>query len=820
MQAFSQATRDTQPVAAGHGSQSAPASITLVLPARDEAGSIAETLRAANTALASLTAKYEILLIDDGSADATRAIATEVARELPRVRVIAHDAPQGVGAALRTGIAAAACQHVVLADADGQYDLTEIDRLELLAARYDLVCGYRIDRQDAWYRRWIAIIYNLLARVLLGTKLRDCDCGLKLARADLLARLDLTSNDEFIHVELVTKARLHGAQVIEVGVTHHARSKDRSKASWWQIVPTLSYLLRCWWNVVLFPAGAATDAQTKTADSSIRAWHVALLGVVAMAMLFTKLTYPLMEPDEARYAVIAADMLDTNEWVIPMHWGSAYLDKPPLLYWLTAISFRLFGVYDHSARFVAALAGLGTLVATFALGRKLVGQRAALVGTLALLSSFGFLLSTRFLIMDGLLTLFTTCAMLCLYLATRGAKLDARWWLAAAVTCGLGAMTKGPIAVVLSLPPLFAMRWLSQSGAPLRWRDWGWFGCAFTAVTAPWFVAATIQDSSFLKHFFWTHHVIRYTTTFAHSEPWWFYGVVLAVGLFPTCMLLPALGIYLRSKTAELRASRTWEQGYLLLCAAWVVFFFSTSRGKLPPYVLPALPMLCLSLGAMVDRGLLSKIPDATLEVWRKGLPFHGTRVVLIAGMILGVVDAVIDGLAPARWLDGAAISATAAGLFYFVSRKSFTEQPARWIAAGAIPLLLMAVGLIHIYPQIAVERSTAERVTQFREENEDHTTPVVSFQLDHDSMFFYNRGIETRMFGSGERPLVVDYLNTHPQAILVSSADGVKLLRGELPPTVQIEQQPNSRDRVYLVRHVNAPAANVSAVPPKAETK
>jgi hypothetical protein len=184
------------------------------------------------------------------------------------------------------------------------------------------------------------------------------------------------------------------------------------------------------------------------------------------------------------------------------------------------------------------------------------------------------------------------------------------------------------------------------------------------------------------------------------------------------------------------------------------------------------------------------------------------------------VVDAVIDGWEPVRWLDGAAISATAAGLFYFVSRKSFTERPARWVAAGVIPLLLMAVGLIHIYPQIAIERSTAERVAQFRAEYNDHTTPVVSFQLDHDSMFFYNRGIETKMYGSGERPLVVAYLTTHPQALLVSNPAGVKLLRDELPPTVQIEQQPNSRDRVYLVRHVNVPAANVSAVPPKVETK
>lgn len=820
MESFSRANQGS-----GAGSQSgrqaaAPVSISLILPARDEAGAIAQTLREANAAVAAVTPDYEILLIDDGSVDATRAIAEQAMRELPRLRVISHDAPLGIGAALRTGIKAATGKHVVLADADGQYDLAEIDRLELLAGRYDLVCGYRLDRQDAWYRCWLATLYNLVLRLLLGTKLRDCDCAFKLARADLLSRLDLTANDEFLHAELVIKARLSGAEVIEVGVSHRARAQDRSKISWRQILPTVSYLLRCWWNVVLFPGHAAKATETNEADDRVRVWHIAMLGVVAVAMLFTRLTYPLMEPDEARYAVIAADMLETGNWIIPMHWGGPYLDKPPLLYWLTAISYRLFGVHDHSARFVAALAGMGTLAVTYLLGRKLVGKRGAILGALALLSSFGFILSTRFLIMDGLLTLFTTCTTLSLFLATRGARLDRRWWLLAAVACGLGVMTKGPVAVVLSFPPLIAARWLSQSGAPVRWRDWAWFGVAFTAVTAPWFVAASIQDSSFLKHFFWTHHVVRYTTKFAHSEPWWFYGLVLTIGLFPTGMLLPALVAYLRSKTAALRDGRTWEQGFLLLSAAWVVIFFSTSRGKLPPYVLPSLPLLCLALGAMIDRGLLSNVADATLEVLRKALPFHGTRIVLIAGMVMGVVDAVIDGWEPVRWLDGAAISAAAAGLFYFVSRKSFTERPARWVAAGAMPLLLMAVGLIHIYPQIALERSTAERVLQYRAEYNDQTTPVVSFQLDQDSMSFYNRGVETRMYGMGERPMMIAYLAAHPQTLLISPPDFLKLLRSELPPNLQVETQPNSRDRVYLVRNTSLPAANVSAVPAKVETK
>jgi len=813
MDAFSRPTEQAM-----NASRGVCGGISLVLSARDVATTIASTLRAADAALAKLTADYEILLVLDGSADQTPAIANQLAAELPRLRVISHPRILGLGAALRTGIAATSKQQIAIADGDGQYNLAEINRLQILAGDYDLVCGYRIESQDAWLVRTVLALFNLAARLLLGVRVRDGNCGFKLGRADLFSKLDLKSNDDFLHAELLTKAQLRGASMIEVGVTHVARASDRKRNTLRQTIPQFCELLRCWWNTVLFPAGRISLAETRAADTRVRGWHIGLLALVAVFMLFTRLTYPLIEPDEARYALIAAEMHDTGQWLLPQHWGTAYLDKPPLLYWLTAISYRLFGVHDHSARFVAAVAGMGTLIATYLLGRRLIGQRAALLGTLCLLASFGFVLSTRFLIMDGLLTLFTTCALLSIYIATRGSTLDYRWWLAAAVAVGLGAMTKGPVALVLSLPPLFASRWLSNNGARIRWRDWAWFGGAFTLVTAPWFIAATIQDSSFLKYFFWTHHVMRFATTFAHSEPWWFYGIVLVVGLFPTCMLFPSLVIYLRSKSPGLRATRTWEQGYLLLAAVWVVTFFSISRGKLPPYVLPSLPMFCLAMGAMLDRGLLSKSPDALLDVMRRALPFHGTRTVLIACMIVGLVDAVIDGWAPLRWLDGLAITAVAAGLFYYVSRKSFAESEARWIAAAVMPLLLMAVGLIHIYPEIATDRSTAERVTQLQAEYEGQRLPVISYQMDRDSLEFYNRGHETRIFSTGETAELTAYLSANPRVLLVSAPASIQTLREKLPATFQIDEQPDSRHRVYLIHDPLAPS--VSAAPRRDEAK
>ena len=90
--------------------------------------------------------------------------------------------------------------------------------------------------------------------------------------------------------------------------------------------------------------------------------------------MFTRLTFPLIEPDEARYALIAASMIDSGDLLVPQREGSWYLDKPPLLYWMTVASFWAFGVHDYSARTVTALAGLGTLLTTYFAGRHMIGR--------------------------------------------------------------------------------------------------------------------------------------------------------------------------------------------------------------------------------------------------------------------------------------------------------------------------------------------------------------------------------------------------------------------------------------------------------------
>ena len=281
-----------------------------------------------------------------------------------------------------------------------------------------------------------------------------------------------------------------------------------------------------------------------------------------------------------------------------------------------------------------------------------------------LLLSLGFVLASRFLIMDGLLTLFTTVTILGMYLATQQGEMRRGWWMLAAVSCGLGVMTKGPIALVLTLPPWVVARWLAHEGAPVRMRDWLSFAGGITVVALPWFIAVSIREPRFLKYFFWEHHIVRYTTNMIHVEPWWFYIPVLAIGMFPACFLLPVLAVYVCRRTKTVAQCRSRSQGYLLLSALWTIGFFSIGTGKLATYILPALPMLCLLLGAMLDRAVLANNDDKFIARMRRWIPFHGTRVALLAGIVLGIVDFIIDGGEPDQWIECALLVFGSAGSY------------------------------------------------------------------------------------------------------------------------------------------------------------
>jgi glycosyltransferase involved in cell wall biosynthesis len=203
--------------------QRLPGSLSLVLPAYNEEENIGEVTRGALTALPRFTDAFQIIVVDDGSRDRTAEVAEAIARSDSRVRVIRHTRNRGYGAALVTGFNATSGDYVMFMDADRQFDINDLRLLTPFASDFDIVAGFRMERNDPLHRRVFAETFNVAVRVLFGVHMRDIDCAFKLFRGDLLRGLPLSAPGALINTEIQAKARRQRARVQQVGVHHYPR---------------------------------------------------------------------------------------------------------------------------------------------------------------------------------------------------------------------------------------------------------------------------------------------------------------------------------------------------------------------------------------------------------------------------------------------------------------------------------------------------------------------------------------------------------------------------------------------------------------------
>jgi dolichol-phosphate mannosyltransferase len=789
----------------------------LVLPAYNEQEVIEQAIAEADEALAGIADDYEVLVVDDGSRDATRAVALQAAEHRPAVRVISHDTNRGYGAALRTGFQAATKDYVGFSDADCQFNLRETNRLTLLLADCDIACGYRIDRQDKWHRIVYSKVYNALVRLLLGTGVRDCDCALKMFRRETLAELPITTNGFLINAELLTRARMAGKSVVEVGVTHRPRPRGQSTVSFLHILPVLIALLRFWWSIVLFPSRttpspAATSSGPASWGRAGNGAATALLGLLAGLLFWGHLAYPFVEPDESRYAQISLEMLQSGDFVVPRLLGEPYLDKPPLLYWVTAASFQAFGPHEFGARFPSALAAVLTVLITFGLGTPLFGSRPAFLASLMLLLSLGFVLSGRFLIMDGPLALFTTVCLLASFLAVRGPHVRLSWWLLAAVACSLGILTKGPVAVVLAVPPLVSLLWLDPRHARVRIGHWLAAIAVILLVTAPWFILIAQRQGEFASHFLWKHHVLRFVSAFNHQAPVWYYLPVLFLGMFPSSLLFgPTLG-FLFGRRDGLRRLRTAELGAVALAAAWILLFFSASSCKLPTYILPAVPLLCLVQGFMLHHLLSGAYATSAWARFAHRLPVHVTDTVAAIGAGIAVVDLWLEpdrGLGQA--VNYAVIGTSLAFLLYrAVHRSAWQARATNWVVVVATSLLIMGFAFQKFVPEFAHYRSINANAARLRTTTDGSHLPVVYFEWQSDGSSFYLPTDQICRFNEHDLDGMRRFVETHPEAVVITDPHQIDKLQETLGSHATFTRSRGARGRLYLLSTRPAPDAVV----------
>lgn len=233
-----------------------PHSLSVFFPAYNDAPSLPGLLATTFRVLRDHVQDYEVIVVNDGSADNTEAVLRELQAQYgERLRVVRHPENRGYGGALQSGFRAARKEFVFYTDGDGQYDVGELPLLlKLSGPDVGLVNGIKAKRHDPVHRIWIGSAYNVFARKIFGISLQDIDCDFRLIRRAALDQIQLTSTSGTICVELVRKIEQTGTRVVEVQVSHRARLYGRSQFFRLQsLAKTFAQLAQLHWQLVARP---------------------------------------------------------------------------------------------------------------------------------------------------------------------------------------------------------------------------------------------------------------------------------------------------------------------------------------------------------------------------------------------------------------------------------------------------------------------------------------------------------------------------------------------------------------------------------------
>ncbi|WP_422409762.1 MULTISPECIES: ArnT family glycosyltransferase [unclassified Endozoicomonas] len=354
-----------------------------------------------------------------------------------------------------------------------------------------------------------------------------------------------------------------------------------------------------------------TDASLKT--SSRWLWVYLLILFAILIRLLSLGLYPLMDTSEARYGEIVRLMVETNDWIIPyFDYGVPFLGKPPMFIWLSAISFKLFGINEFAARLPSLVCSLGTLALVWKLAHFQMGVQKAKISVLFLVTSAMFLVLSGALLADPVMTLTTTLILGSFWMGwqSHNESEALRWQYLFFAGCGLALLAKGLAAVVLAGGPIFL--WCLPKGRLITlWHKFPWIkGTILSAAIAlPWYISAEIRNPGLLEYMFIGEHFSRYLDSGWQGDEYGnahvhalgaIWGYLLAGG-FPWTFVL--LGVAIRQlwkfwqKKPTLKLTE-WD--YFLLC--WLLFlplFFTFTTNLIWTYTLPVMPALAMIIARL-----------------------------------------------------------------------------------------------------------------------------------------------------------------------------------------------------------------------------
>ena len=309
--------------------------------------------------------------------------------------------------------------------------------------------------------------------------------------------------------------------------------------------------------------------------------------------------YPLAAPDGGRYAEIPREMVVTGDYITPHLNGIKYFEKPPLFYWLQAVSIKFLGANDLAVSIVNALMALATTLCIYFTSRKLYGRVQGIISSFIFATSSLVFALTRAITVDVTLTFFLTGSLCSFLLATQlpaSIKRTLYLWVAYAFAA-FAVMTKGLIGIVFL--GIIALIWLTICN---QWRNIKTYRIIsglfiFLLIALPWHILVQIKNPEFFKFYFIEQHFLRYLTDYAgRSQKWWFLPTLLFAGLYPWMAFFPQTIIHHIPMHLE-----EWKQPksttFLLIWIIVIYTFYTFSNSKLIPYILPIFPPIAMLIG-------------------------------------------------------------------------------------------------------------------------------------------------------------------------------------------------------------------------------
>jgi 4-amino-4-deoxy-L-arabinose transferase-like glycosyltransferase len=483
----------------------------------------------------------------------------------------------------------------------------------------------------------------------------------------------------------------------------------------------------------------------------------------------------LTDADEAYYAESAREMVERGDWLTPYFNYEFRWQKPVLYYWLSAMTYLVFGVSEWAARWWSALAGIGLAFVTRGAARRITRHED--VGWLAgaiVATSFGYFALARMALPDLPLAFFITVTITAAF---------ERQWIVAGTAAGLGFVMKGPLAILLPALVFAAVWWRERDRLEVRPRDLVLGAAVFALVGLPWYVAMTMtHGAAYLNSFFIGDNLERFATDrFNEPRSPFFYVPILLGGLLPwTAYLLAALWRPVRDLLAR-RLVLTDAEWRLLLWAGIPLIFFSISVGKQPRYILPILPPVAILLARAIllrldaaytgQRGAQRDLKIATVVT--SGL------FVLVAILLWRARELFINAWGPLTWASIGALLGCAVAIGAAARTRHLARIPVLMPACAALMLMAIQFGVLSGRRPEAVE-SMAALVQQHRTASE----PVGEYHVFVRNLVFY-LGFRQEYLSTEER--AIEFMRSSQRVLMVvhdinlaplESAAGVRMRR------------------------------------------